>query len=138
MTHDSNERIVLDVLAAVERRDPEIARMYHPDIEFHWPPSLPYGGVHRGAAVAAMTELFARIWIPLQPTESDRRMEPRVVASRDDEVVVRYVWKGRAPTGETYATDTLALYRVREGKLARAQMFLFDLSGLESFLARFA
>lgn len=139
MTAHANERVVLDVLAAIESRDRgRLERLYHPDIEFHWPPSLPYGGVHRGADVATMSEIFAQIWTPLRPTDADRRLEPRIVATRGDDVVAHYVWKGRAVSGETFATETLALYRVREGKLVRAQMFHYDLSGLEAFLATVA
>ena len=35
--------VVLDVLDAVEKRDAaRLARLYHPDIEFHWPPAVSY------------------------------------------------------------------------------------------------
>ena len=137
MDTTDDERVVLELLAAVEARDVRrLARMYHPGVEFHWPPALPYGGVHRGADVATMSELFAQIWAPLQPRDEDRRMDPRIVASEGGEVVVHYTWKARAANGDTFATETLALYRVRDGKLARAQMFHFDLTGLVDFLAR--
>jgi ketosteroid isomerase-like protein len=132
----TNEDVVLDALDAVELRDRDrLAKLYHADIEFNWPAALPYGGRHRGAAVAQMTDQFARIWIPLQPTELERRMEPTIVASQGDNVIARYIWKGRDKAGRDFATDTLAHYRVREQKLIYAQMYHFDLTGLVAFLA---
>src|SRR6266568_2808608 len=42
---------VLAVFAAVEQRDNDaLARVCQPDVEFCWPPSLPYGGTARGFA----------------------------------------------------------------------------------------
>jgi hypothetical protein len=131
------EVFVLDVLRAVEERDIErLPSMYHPEIEFHWPPALPYGGVFKGAEVGPMSQTFAGIWGPLQPTEQERRMNARVVASDGPDVVVNYCWRGRDAAGRTCAIETLAHYRERDGKLARAQMFHFDLAGLLDFLAK--
>jgi ketosteroid isomerase-like protein len=136
MTEQTNQAIVLDVLDAVERRDrARLARLYHPNIEFHWPPGLPYSGSHRGAGVAEMTSRFAEVWVPLQPTEVDRRMDPQVVAAQGENVVVRYIWRGRDGEGRTIAADTLAHYQVRDGKLASARMYHFDLTGLLHFLS---
>jgi uncharacterized protein len=128
--------VVLNVLDAVEKRDAaRLVQLYHPDIEFHWPPGLPYSGVHRGAAISAMQMSFAQIWLPLQPTENERRMEPLVVAAQDADVVVRYRWKGRDAAGNVFETPTLAHYQVRDQKLARAQMYHYDLIGLARFVA---
>jgi hypothetical protein len=72
----SNAEFVLTLLAAIERRDRELLqKRYHPNIEFHWPPGLPYSGVYKGETVAKMQECFGSIWIPLQPTEEGRRMD---------------------------------------------------------------
>jgi ketosteroid isomerase-like protein len=132
----SSEEIVLDTLDAVETRDAErLARLYHPHIEFHWPPALPYGGTHRGAGVDEMRNCFRDIWIPLQPTQVERRMDPQIVAARGEDVVARYTWRGRSKAGNTIAADTLAHYRVRDGKLASAQMYHFDLTALVDFLS---
>ncbi len=138
MTNPS-EDVVMAVLSAVERRDTaRLPAMYHPEITFHWPPGLPYAGSFRGPEVGPMSETFAAIWGPLQPTERERRMDPRIVASAGDDVVVHYGWRGRDPAGRTFETETLAHYRVRDGKLARAQMFYFDLAGQIAFLKQAA
>lgn len=136
MTHRSNSEIVLDVLHAVETRNVErLGALYHPEIEFNWPPSLPYGGTHRGADVSTMSYQFAGVWGPLQPTEAERRMDPIIVAASGDDVIVRYTWKGRDSAGRSIAADTLAHYEVRDGKLARARMYHYDLTGLLDFLS---
>lgn len=128
--------VVLDVLDAVEKRDAvRLAQLYHPDVEFHWPPGLPYSGVHRGAAVSDMNLRFAQVWLPLQPTMNERRMEPRLVAAQGADVVVRYAWKGRDAAGNLFETPTLAHYQVRDQKLVRAQMYHYDLVGLARFVA---
>lgn len=132
-----SEDVVLAVLRAVETRDIErLPTMYHPEIEFRWQPALPWGGVYKGfGEVGPMSEAFAAIWGPLQPTDRERRMDPRIVASDGPDVVVNYCWRARDAEGRAFETETLAHYRVREGKLAGAQMFYYDLAGLLDFLA---
>jgi uncharacterized protein len=63
-------------------------------------------------------------------------MEPRVVASSGDEVVVLWRQRGLSPGGERFDGPVLALYTVPDGRLARAQMFYFDTSELVGFLGR--
>ena len=89
------------LLAAIEHRDREVLqKLYHPEIEFHWPPGLPYSGVFKGVAIAKMQECFASIWLPLQPTEERRRMDPRVLATDPQgRVIINYIWKGLSSDG---------------------------------------
>jgi ketosteroid isomerase-like protein len=132
MTQQSVE-IVTRVLTAVEQRQTDSLRaLYHPQIEFHWPPGLPYGGSFVGAAVAD-------IWDPLQPTEERRRMDFRIVATgQDGRVCVNYLWKGVDALNRRFETLTLAEYQVRDGLFARAQMYYFDLLGLVAFIEQAA
>ena len=52
---------VMAVFTAVEQRDEEaLARACQPDVEFCWPPSLPYGGSARG--LAGRGEGWAAYW----------------------------------------------------------------------------
>lgn len=139
MTTHENEAVVLEIFQALEARDrePLLAR-YHPDIEFHWPPSLPYGGSGGLEALRARApdQTWSGTWWPLQPTETERRMDPRVVAAQADEVVVLWHQRGVHPTGQRLDMPVLGLYRVCDGKLARAQMFYFDTIVVADFLAR--
>src|SRR5215831_12281232 len=84
MSGTASTDIVMAAFAAVERRDERrLAELYHPEIEFHWPPSLPYGGSSRGAAALRADDRtgFDQVWDPLQPTRQERRMDRRVVAA---------------------------------------------------------
>jgi ketosteroid isomerase-like protein len=62
-------------------------------------------------------------------------MDPRVVAASDQEVVVLWRQRGLSPIGGRFDGPVLGLYQVRDGKLARAQMFYFDTSAVAGFLA---
>ncbi len=131
--------VVLQSFRAVERRDRQgLLELEHADVEFQWPPSLPYGGTaRRDESRSHPTEgRWTATWDPLQPTEAERRMDPRVVAANEDEVVV--LWHQRAidAAGNRLDEPVLGLYQVREGKLARAQMFYFDPVAVGEYLAR--
>jgi ketosteroid isomerase-like protein len=135
MTITDNVRLLLDVFSAIERRDDQRFReLLNVDFEIAWPPSLPYGGTSRGVAPASPS--WSETWLPLQPTEAERRMDPRVVAASDDEVVVLWRQRGVTAAGTRFDGEALGLYRVRGGKLARAQMFYFDTAQLVGFLTR--
>ena len=142
----SNTEVVLGILRAVEERDREaLFELYHDDVELHEAPSLPYGyeGVSGKAAMREQLETapettWLGTWGPLQPTERERRMTPRVVATDGEEVTVLYTTRALAPSGERFESPVLALYEVRDGKLARAQMFHYDTAGVLTFLERAA
>jgi ketosteroid isomerase-like protein len=135
MRTKENVAVMLEIFRAIERRDRQgVLHLCCPDVEFHWPPSLPYGGVSPGLADDRPT--WSETWIPLQPTEAERRMDPRVVAASDDEVVVLWHQRGVTPAGDRLGTPVLGLYHVRDGKLARAQMFYFDTATVNDFLVR--
>jgi ketosteroid isomerase-like protein len=140
-----NVDVVLRTFRAVEERDVEgLFALYHPDVEFHDPPSLPYGGSFRTKADIrarlehAPGETWLGTWGPLQPTEAERRMDPRVVAASDAEVVVLYRQRAVSPYGERLDAPVLGLYEVRDGLFARAQMFHFDTAALVAYIARAA
>jgi len=127
-THENTE-VMLGIFSAIEHRDfQRLLDFCQPDVEFLWPPSLPYAGSERGA--------WAQTWVPLQPTETERRMDPRVIAASGNEVVVLWQQRGVSPAGDRFDGPVLALYQLRDRKLARAQMFYFDTVEVASFLAK--
>jgi ketosteroid isomerase-like protein len=130
--------VVTQVLEAVEQRQADrLQALYHPQIEFHWPPGLPYSGRFVGTEVGPMQQRFAELWFPLQPDAETRRLDFQVIATGDDgRVIVRYLWKALDSQGRRFETATLAEYQVREGLFARAQMYFYDLPGLIAFLAQ--
>ena len=129
---EKNAKVILEIFRAIEERDQQ--RMFdlvHTDAEFLWPPSLPYAGARNPKPGQPG---WGTTWIPLQSTEEDRRLEPRVVAFSDEEVVIQWRQKGVSPNGDRIDTPVLGLYRLRDDKLARAQMFYFDSAAVVAFL----
>jgi hypothetical protein len=85
----TNEDVILDLFSAIEERDVErILGIYHPEAEFHWPASLPYGGTSRGLSEPG-TPTWQDSWLPVQPTPAERSLDCRIIASRADEQVAR-------------------------------------------------
>ena len=131
--------IVLAAIRAVEQRDSEaLAALCHEQVEFHDAPSLPYGGERRGIGgeLEAAPDSWLGTWAPLQPTPAERRMDARVVAAHDGEVAVVYRQRALSAAGERFDAPVFALYRVRDGKFARAQMFHYDTAAILAFLDR--
>jgi len=128
-------KTILAIFRAIEERDAaQFRALLQPDFEIHWPRSLPYGGTFRG--VEPQPRGWSATWQPLQPTESERKMDARVIAAQGDDVVVLWHQRGRSATGESVDEEVLGLYRFRDGKLARAQMFYFDTVPVATFLAK--
>jgi uncharacterized protein len=139
----SDVEVALGVIRAVEERDGErLMDLYHDDVTLHDAASLPYGGVADGkpSLLEQMERAPEKTWLgtwgPLQPTEAERRMDPRVIAEADGEVVVLYQQRAVAPNGERFESPVLGIFQVRDGKLARAQMFHYDTAAINAFLQR--
>jgi len=135
--HDSNIQTMRKVFEAVEHRNQKLMlALCTPDVEFHWPKSLPYG--REVGTLTSPGPGWGDTWAPLQPTEAEQRLDPRVIAASDSEVVVHWIQRGLSPSGERFEAEVLGLYRLRDGKLARAQMFYFDTVAVVQFLERAA
>jgi ketosteroid isomerase-like protein len=142
---NSAAEVVLGVFSAIEERDRDkLLALYHDDVELYEAPSLPYGGSMRGKAAfadvlaTASEQTWLGTWGALQPTPAERRMDPMVVATSDEEVTVIYTQRALSPSGERFESPVLGLYEVRDGKVARAQMFHFDTAAILAFLRRAA
>jgi hypothetical protein len=98
--------------------------LLEPDFEIHWPPSLPYGGTFPG--LEPRPNSWGATWQPFQPTETEKKMDARVIAAHNDEVVVLWHQRELNPKRTRFDGEVLGLYTFREGKLARAQTFYFD------------
>ncbi len=142
-TKDRNVGVMLDLFTAIEERDAkhrDVEReraFYQPDVEFHWPAALPYGGTLRGFGPRSRPD-WSTTWTPLQPTRAERRMDPQVIGATDHRVVILYHQRGVSPTGERFDGEVIGVYEMRESRLARAQMFYFDEEACARFLARAA
>src|SRR5262249_58687991 len=117
-----NVEVMLEIFAAIEGRDAaRFAELVQPDVELHWPPSLQYGGSTAGPEPDGPT--WGRTWLPLQSGPAERRMDPRIVAASEDEVVVLWRQRGLSPSGERLDSPVLGLYRLRDRPLAPAPAF---------------
>jgi len=131
----NNSKTILAIFRAIEERnDAQFRSLLRPDFEIHWPRSLPYGGTFRG--LEPQPQGWGPTWAALQPTEAERKMDARVVAAHDDDVVVLWRQRGRTKEGDILDEEVLGLYHLSEGKLARAQMFYFDTAPVAKFLER--
>jgi ketosteroid isomerase-like protein len=135
MKENENIKVVLAAFDAVERQDDEqFNSLLDSEFEIHWPASLPYGGETPGPG--PMRPNWSEVWEPLQPSEAERKMDPRVVAANEDDVVVQWRQRGVTSAGDRFDGEVLGLYRVRNGKLARAKMFYFDTAAVAAFLRK--
>jgi hypothetical protein len=128
--------VVLKAFQAVEQRDYEaLIDLYHPEVEFHEAPSLPYGGDTAGKEQVAADLRWLETWGPLQPTEAERRMDPQIISDDGTKVVAQYRQRAVDGSGRRLDSPVVGLYEVRDGKFARAQMFHFDTVAVVEFLA---
>jgi ketosteroid isomerase-like protein len=141
--HTSEVTLVLDVFRAIEQRDHDLLFSLLDDrVEFQEAASLPYGGISRGKDTLrdrlehAPERTWLGTWDPLQPSATERRMDPLVIAQSGSAVVVEYRQRAVSAAGQRFDAPVLALYDVCERKLARARMFHFDTAAIERFLLR--
>jgi ketosteroid isomerase-like protein len=138
---DRNVQVILQIFRTLEKRDPSRRTvdereeaLYQPDVEFHWPSALSYGGTFRGKDAA----VWSATWNPLQPTAAERKMDPQVIGADDHQVAIFYHQRGVSPSGERFDGEVIGLYELRDFKLSRAQMFYFNEAALVQFLQRAA
>jgi hypothetical protein len=138
-----NAMTMLEIFEAIETRDAEgFLRRCQPEVTFGWPPSLPYGvgtsGPHGELGKPAPESAgpgWLETWEPLQPTPAERAMDPQVVGVHGDAVVVLWHQRGADTAGRSIDAEVLGMYRLVDGKLARAQMFYFDPAQVADFLS---
>ena len=131
---EQNSETILRIFGTIEQRDDTGFRsLLQPDFEIHWPISLPYGGTFSG--LEPVPNNWSATWESLQPTQNEKKMDARIIAAGNDEVVVLWHQRGLSPKGARFDGEVLGLYTFREGKLARAQMFYFDTAEVARFLA---
>ena len=133
MVVSESVNVVLEIFRAIGERDIFwLLELCHSDVEFR-PPALPYGGSFRGDSKTSQPS-WAEVWHPLQQTEDERRIDPRVIAATEDEVVVLWHQRGLSPSGERFDGKVLALCGVRDSKFSSVEMFYFDTAAVLRFL----
>jgi ketosteroid isomerase-like protein len=122
-----NVETVRSLFQSVEERDLKAyLAAWDREVVVREPGSLPYGGEYRGSeGVGRHASGWLRTWSVLQP--GDEKKPCATFVEADDDVVVRWRLRARAPDGEeTLDMPMVSLYGLREGKVVRAQMFYAD------------
>src|SRR5262249_50968247 len=97
MSATQNVNVLLEIFAAIERRDAQrVSELCAADVEFIWPRPLPYAGV----SCLREQRPILDTWIALQPTAAEQGMNPRVVAATDQEVVILWRQRGVSRRGD--------------------------------------
>ena len=117
---------------AVNRGDLQLLlAVYHDDVitTFDtvegWPPDLL--GEHRGK------EAFERLWAAWNSTWDDLRVEPRELIDAGDRLVVTVEMTGRGKgSGVPYSVRYFDIYRLRNGRISRHDMFRERAAALEA------
>jgi ketosteroid isomerase-like protein len=135
---DRNVQVILEIFRTLEERDPSRRAvdereetLYQPDVEFHWPSALLYGGTFRGKDAA----VWSATWNPLQPTAAERKMDPQVIGADDRQVVILYHQRGVSPSGERFDGEVIGLYDMRDFKTITRPNVLLRRSSTCSVLA---
>jgi uncharacterized protein len=134
---EANLRRVRGLFDAVAARDlPAILGCYAPDVMIQEAPSLPYGGVYRGADGAYEHALaFWRTWAAYQPATVES-LNPIMFA---DGCRVVVLWQHEAHdrvSGAHIAHPVVSVYELRDGLVTGARMFHLDTAALLRFLDR--
>ncbi len=136
MSADNSAAIVLAAFEAAERRDQQRLReLYHPEVEFHWPAPLPFGGSSRGGVRGQPGPSWSEVWEPLQPTAVNAVWTLALSPLPNE----RSWFSGASePCGQpASARRPRCLASMRSGTgVSRAQMFYFDTTEVLRFLAR--
>jgi steroid delta-isomerase-like uncharacterized protein len=113
----ANKQLVLQLLAALDRGDPDaVAELHHPDYVNHAAASSRQRGPEGARATAAF----------LNRTFQDMHHEPLDAVAEGDLVVIRLQASGRhigeidgfPPTGRTFSVQHIHIFRLADGKIS--------------------
>jgi ketosteroid isomerase-like protein len=131
----ANVEAIQNLFRAVEERDLEtyLAAWDH-EVVIREPGSLPYGGEYLGPeGVRRHASAWLRTWSDLQP--GAKRKLGAAFFDAGEHVVVRWRLRARALANDTTLDmPMVSLYRLRDGKVVRAQMFYSDTAAVLRFL----
>jgi ketosteroid isomerase-like protein len=132
MNEQQNTKTVQDGYAFFGKGDiPNLLKLYTDDIEFIVPGPkevVPFAGVYRGK------EQVANFFATLHDSMDFERFEPIQFIAQDDTVVAVGYGKARArSTGNTQEEEWAHVFRIRDGKVARFQVFTDTAAVVKAF-----
>lgn len=136
MTDDVD--VVRRMFTAVEERDLDgLLACYSDDVEINEADVLPYGGVWRGReGVAGHAAGFMQAWGDLQGSE-ESQLDAQFFS--DGAGTVCAVFRHRAVdpvSGARFDAPEVGVYRVRDDRVVRSQMFHADSAAVVTFLSK--
>jgi uncharacterized protein len=124
----ANADLVRSFWDAFGRRDLDRARAHADDeAEIVIPETVPWGGTYRGPG--GFQEMMGGV---LGQFEDFRPSPESFLEAEDDQVAVPVNVQGRAKSGKDFSGRALWLYRVRDGKIVRAEVFMDTAKALEA------
>lgn len=124
----TEEREVVEryTTAVLTHDDATVQALLHPDVVVYEPPSLPYGGEHRGlAVVAALAQTVTATWELVELLD-----EPTIV-SEGERVIVMAWFRARAKhTGTEFDIRVVEAHRVKEGLITETVVHYWDTAGM--------
>lgn len=107
--------------------------VYAEDVVIRDAVSLPYGGEYRGhQGVIDHGVGYVTTWDAVQE-QGDDALDPEFLDC-GDQVVVRWTQRGRTPDGELREWPAMSAYRIRDGRIAEAQMLHSDTADIVRLL----
>ena len=106
------------IIRQLNTRDPDIADLCHPEIEWHWPATTPGASLFRGHAELQRGLLtWAESWDELE-------MEPEEILEDGDYVLAMLGYRMRGAGSGVYLEEQVAhLHQFEDGLLRRWWMF---------------
>jgi ketosteroid isomerase-like protein len=128
MNAQENKQLVMQGYRLFQSGDiPSLLELYHNDAEWSSPESdyLPFSGKFHGKS--GIAEFFAKLGASAQPM----RFEPVHLIAEGEQVVATGVatWLAK-PTGRSYDTNWVHVFTLRDGKVARFEVF-YDTAAAE-------
>ncbi|MBR9909327.1 MAG: nuclear transport factor 2 family protein [Gammaproteobacteria bacterium] len=124
MPEQSNRQRVAQFITAFEQGQVELQRsLVHPEVVFHSPESLPYGGEWHGLdGWQRMKQAIAVVW-----SELDLKIR-RVVGAEDDDcfVIIADLKARSRQTGQVYAAEVMEKWLWRDGLLVLVRPYYWD------------
>ena len=130
-------QVVRRLFHAVEHRDrDELLACYTEDVEITEAEVLPYGGIYRGHDGAVAHALgFLAAWGPYQGPD-EVRLDAQFWGDGAGNVCVLFRHRAVDPRrGVRLDAPEVSMYQVRDGRVARSQMFHADSAKVAQFLA---
>jgi ketosteroid isomerase-like protein len=124
----ANADVIKSFWEAFGRRDIDDAIAHADDgAEIVIPETVPWGGTYRSPG--GFQEMIGGV---LRQFEDFRPSPEGFLEVEDDQVAVPVNVQGRAKSGNDFSGRALWLYRVRDGKIARAEVFMDTAAALEA------